>query len=431
MNKFFYFIKSKTRIFCRQSLNVGFFLAVRQIKRTNIWTTIFIIFIMLFTFLNLVVVNGILVGLIEGSRQAYINQYSGEIIIKPAKDRPFIKDSYKINKVLENMEEISAFSFRYITSGQVESDYQRSNKKDQPADAVSAQIVGINLADEESVTNLSKLVVEGSYLRDDNLDEILVGSNLLEKYNLGVSDGATLKNVQIGDRVILFLGEVAQEYKIRGIVKNKISEVSRRIYLSDKVVRKLIGRNDYNVNEIAIRIKDKCCPLDTKNKILKDANINLADVSVETWEESQGQFFNDITRTFNLLGSVIGLISLFVSSITIFIIIFINAINRKKYIGILRGIGICDSSIQLSYLLQSIFYVGVASLVGLLILYLFLTPYFQANPIDFPFSDGILYAPIEETFFRLLILFLVTIIASYIPAKLIVRKDILNSILGK
>jgi hypothetical protein len=52
------------------ALRVGFLIGLRQIQRANIWTTSLIIFIMMLTFLNLVGVSGILVGLIEGSVKA-------------------------------------------------------------------------------------------------------------------------------------------------------------------------------------------------------------------------------------------------------------------------------------------------------------------------------------------------------------------------
>jgi hypothetical protein len=41
------------------SLRVGFFLATRQLRRSNPWSTSLIVFVMILTFLNLVVVSGI------------------------------------------------------------------------------------------------------------------------------------------------------------------------------------------------------------------------------------------------------------------------------------------------------------------------------------------------------------------------------------
>ena len=119
------------------------------------------------------------------------------------------------------------------------------------------------------------------------------------------------------------------------------------------------------------------------------------------------------------------------ATITIFIVIFINAITRRKFIGILKGIGINGQAIEISYILQSSFYAILGSGIGLFIIYAFLVPFFIAHPINFPFSDGILVAPISETMIRVALLVFATIIAGYIPARMIVRKNTLDSILGR
>lgn len=133
----------------------------------------------------------------------------------------------------------------------------------------------------------------------------------------------------------------------------------------------------------------------------------------------------------NLLGRFIGSIGIVVASITIFIIIFINAISRRQQIGILKGIGIERRAIEIAYVIQAAFYAFTGSLLGALFTYGFLIGYFERNPIKFPFSDGILVAPPEETFIRFIILFIVTLVAGLLPAWLISRQNTLNSILGR
>jgi putative ABC transport system permease protein len=143
------------------------------------------------------------------------------------------------------------------------------------------------------------------------------------------------------------------------------------------------------------------------------------------------EFLNQIRLAFSLLGNVIGLIGIVVASITIFIVIFINAVTRRKYIGIMKGIGISERAIEFSYILQSIFYALVGGLIGMAIVYFLLVPFFDAHPLNFPFSDGILVAPVNETVFKFVLLMLVTLVAGYIPARSIVKKNTLDSILGR
>jgi putative ABC transport system permease protein len=152
---------------------------------------------------------------------------------------------------------------------------------------------------------------------------------------------------------------------------------------------------------------------------------------VQTYIDAQPQFLRDMIQTFSMLGAAFSSIGLVVASITIFIVIFINAITRRKFIGILKGIGIHGQVIEFSYVFQSIFYAILGSALGLLIVYGVLVPYFANNPINFPFSDGILVAPLDETLFRIALLVVSTLIAGYIPAWMIVRKNTLDSILGR
>ena len=66
-----------------RALRIGFLLGFRQIQRANLWTTTLIIFVMMLTFLNLIAVSGILVGLIAGSERAVQEKSLGDIIITP------------------------------------------------------------------------------------------------------------------------------------------------------------------------------------------------------------------------------------------------------------------------------------------------------------------------------------------------------------
>jgi hypothetical protein len=64
-----------------RSLRIGLLLGLRQIQRASLWTTSLIIFVMMLTFLNLIAVSGILVGLIEGAEQAVRKSALGDVVI--------------------------------------------------------------------------------------------------------------------------------------------------------------------------------------------------------------------------------------------------------------------------------------------------------------------------------------------------------------
>ena len=196
----------------------------------------------------------------------------------------------------------------------------------------------------------------------------------------------------------------------------------------DSEAKNLIGDGG-NYGQIALKLNDGADVVAVKQKLI----LSGVDKSgkVQTYVDAQPKFLKDIINTFNLLGNVLSSIGLVVASITIFIVIFINALTRRKFIGILKGIGISGQAIEVSYIFQSIFYALLGSGVGLVLVYGLLVPLFLAHPIDFPFSDGILVAPLDQTIVRMGLLVLATLIAGYIPARMIVRKNTLDSILGR
>jgi putative ABC transport system permease protein len=133
----------------------------------------------------------------------------------------------------------------------------------------------------------------------------------------------------------------------------------------------------------------------------------------------------------SILGNALSSFALIVAAITVFIVIFINAVTKRKFIGIMKGIGISPRAIQVAYVIQALFYGAVGSAIGLVLTFGFLEPFFRTHPIDFPFSDGILAVTPTGAAIRVVILLVVTVFAGYLPATLIVRKNTLDSILGR
>ncbi len=412
-----------------QFIRLGFFLAWRQVRRASPWTTGLIIFVMTLTFLNLVVVSGILVGLIEGAVEANKEYYTSDILISKLPKKTFIEQSPRIISIINSFPETEAVSARYLGSGSIEANY-RTAAKEEEIDKAGGSFVGINPESEESLTGVSRFVIDGEYLKPTDYDQVLIGAYLLKEY-FPVESSAiqTLSNVHVGDKVRITIGEIMREMTVKGIVKSKVDELSYRVYFVDSQFRSLIGRNDYNVGEISVKLKPGSDPRAYKEALNRSGVSEYA--RVQTFEDAQPKFLQDIKNTFALLGNMISSIGLVVASITIFIVIFINAITRRKFIGILKGIGVSGRTIEVSYVFQSFFYAACGSIIGLVILYGFLKPFISAHPINFPFSDGILVAPLLSTMIKVLILVITTIIAGYIPARMIVRRNTLDSILGR
>jgi putative ABC transport system permease protein len=411
------------------TIRIGFFLATRQIRRASLWTTTLIIGVMVLTFLNLVVVSGILVGLIEGSIRQWRQEYTSDVIVTPLDQKDYIENSENILSLIATIPEVKAVSPRYTSGAVLEANYQTKTEREK-ANTASGQVSGISPYAEDAVTGLGGKIVEGEYLTPTDFDQVVLGYFLLSQYVLIDSPNfSALKGVSVGSKIRIKVGSVTREVRVKGIVLSKVDNVRRGIFMNDTQLRSMIGRDANNVGEIAILLTAGADPIAVKERLLAAGVGDQA--KIQTYEDAQPQFLKDIVQTFNILGNAFSSIGLIVSSITIFIVIFINAITRRKFIGILKGIGIHGGAIEASYVFQSIFYAIIGSSMGLLLVYGFLVPYFAQNPINFPFSDGILVAPLDGTMLRILLLVVSTVIAGYIPAWMIIRKNTLDSILGR
>jgi putative ABC transport system permease protein len=412
------------------TIKVGTFLGVRQLRRANIWTTLLIVFIMMLTFLNMVVVSGILVGLIDGGNIANKKQYTGNVIMTKLSGDPYINNTQNILKTLPTIPGVTRWNERYSVGANFEANYLTRRDFNTERDTIGTQLVGFDPVGEDNLTNMSDYVIEGDYLDPNQSGYILIGSNMLRRFSSAFGDGfGSLDGMYPGDRVKVTVNGKTKEFIVKGIVKSKVGEVSFRAYITKNDFLQFVERPSLNADEIAIASDGIVSDDSIKQSLVQYGFDRFA--KIQTATESIPDFLIQMKTAFALLGGVIGFIGIIVASITIFIVIFINAVTRRKYIGILKGIGVTSGAIEFSYILQSFFYGIIGSGLGIILIYTVFVPLLNAHPLDFPFSDGILSAPISGTMIRFIILMIVTLIAGFLPARMIVKKNTLDSILGR
>lgn len=413
-----------------QNVKVGWFLARRDIQRANIWTTLLITLVMTLTFLNLVVVSGILVGLIQGSEDAEKKYSIGDLVISPFLNKAAIEETPRVVEIVKTIPGYKNHTVRYSGSARVESNYRTTIAPDELRDGAGAALLGIDPIQEEKFSGISKFVIRGDFLTPQDQDSILIGKNLLYEFTPIEAPGfQTLKNVSIGSRIKVTVGDVSKEYVLKGIISSKVDAFDTSVVALSSEVRKMTGRSDLNAGTIAIQLLPETTPVAAQQFLIANGVDALA--RVQTAEEAFPKFLKDIKATFNILGVAISGIGLVVASITIFIVIFVNAITRRRFIGILKGIGIHQKAILYSYIIQALIYAFLGTAIGMLLVFFLIKPYFAAHPINFPFSDGILVATLSGTFIRAAVLMVATLIAGYIPARIVIKQNTLSAILGR
>lgn len=410
-----------------QDIALAWFLAVRAIRRASLGTSALIISIQILTVLNLLLVNGILVGLIQGSETTYRLSYSGEVFVTPLITRDRVENTDQIMNDIRQDPDVTAVSMRYIGSAQIASIPARSGLKDVP-NQTGTTVAGLDPADENNVTKLSSQIIAGRWLEPTDTNGIVLGNRLLQQYFDVPIERGILRDVKLGDKVSVSFGTSTREFHVIGIVFSKIDPVARRAYMLDRQFLALTDKYDLNAGEIAVTLKPGVNPEGWRDK-MKAKNYGMG-AQIKTARDSMGSFFKEVTDTFGLIANIIGGIALLVAAVTVFIITFINAVTRRKFIGILKGIGVTERSIEIAYVLQAMFYAAIGVAVGIGII-LILKPYFDKNPIDFPFSDGILSVTTSGVLIRSAVVLLVTLFAGYFPARRIVHGNTLDAILGR
>ncbi len=413
-----------------RDIRLALFLATKTLSRSSRATLVLILFIMTLTFLNLVAVSGILVGLIDGGNNANREQYTSNVIITRLAGKTTIKNTPEIIQFLNDNPFVDKFSVRYGLGVSIQAGYGDRSDFTKKADSISTQLLGVEPEIENSITNLSRYVKEGSYLNPNETGYILIGADTLKRYNSNFGDQFdSISDLYVGDKVLVRSGSKSYEFIVKGIVDTKVGEVSFRAFVPTRELKLLTEDGAQSASEIAIQTKKPAYDAYLK-QMLVDQGFDSG-AKIQTSDQAIPDFLNQIKLAFGILGNMIGLIGLIVAATTIFIVIFMNAVTRQKYIGILKGIGIAPRVIICSYIFQSLFYAIVGGVLASCIVYLGLVPLIDRNPIDFPFSDGILSAPIRGTVIRFIILLVISFFAGLIPAWRIVRRNTLNSILGR
>ncbi len=429
--------------------DVGFFLGTRQIKRGSIWINLLIISIMTLTFLSLVVIPGILIGLTEGSFKQYREYLTGDLYLTPRAQKDSIVNTNDIIRVLDTLPEVETYSVRHKIATTVEAGYIKRDDFTKDIESLGVNAYVINPEREEATTGLSQFIIKGSMLKEGESGQLLIGANLLKEYSGFADLFEPLENVEVGEPVRVTLQGAANEgfeqdsalrngntkpgqrseFIVKGIIDSKVNDLSSTIFITEQDYRRIAKKYSLQAQEIVIKHRENISDEQFKNIALSYGFDEYAKVRTAT--EAIPQFLSKIQTTFALLGNLIGFIGIVVSSITVFIVIYINALTRRKFIGILKGIGISEAAIEASYVIQSLFYALIGIGLGSLILYGFLVPYFAQNPLDFPFSDGILVADVLPTLLRASILTVITMVAGFLPARIIVRQNTLDSILQR
>lgn len=403
------------------SFKISFFLAKKSISKGNKSTIALTILIMALAYINLVFISSILMGIIDTMNRQAINNQVANIVIEPEKDETYIKQVKSILKKINSVPGVVGSSAHYTVGAVFSFD---ENKDGENINTGSFAVKSIDPKDEKRTTIIYKGIVSGSYLDENDRNKIILGKEIAGGF------GASMENqslgVKVGNKIELsFKNGIKREYEIKGIFDAKNIDSDMMAFITQKEMESILNLND-RASEIIVKTKDTG---NEEKYIRQFREMGISEEEIKPWGEYMGMV-DSLSNSLGVIRIIISMIGLIVAGITIFIVIFISVINKRKQIGILRAIGIEEKIITRSYVMQAIFYAILGVGMGLLLTYFFLIPYFKKNPLDFPMGPVTLVATFEDLAVNSLSLVAAAIIAGFVPSWQATREDIVKAIWG-
>jgi len=237
-----------------------------------------------------------------------------------------------------------------------------------------------------------------------------------------------LGGVRVGSLVdVTYSNGVVRTYKVKGVMEGTFELIDLNALMHYKEIEDVFGLGGKEATSVVIKLKDNSDSEKVKEKII-GAGVKEP---VFTSDEKSDAILRQAMQSIGMIDVVSKFVSLIIGAALILIIIYINVLNRKKEIGILKAIGITPSSIVISYAFISMFYVSMGILAGL-VLYFVLMYYFIVNPVTF--YDTIKIIPeiqgglIIKSISTMLVM---SVVAGILPAWRVSKESILEAIWGR
>ncbi len=318
-----------------------------------------------------------LFGLQDLMVRSIINLFSSHITISAQQEprvKAYIPDQHDIRAEIETIPGVIATSRHYLLAGSIGFD----KLKNGVFKYISGAIVAIDPEEEKRVLDIHTFLMDGEWLDPSDHDQIILSSALAGGY--GLFAPSDLGGVRVGDKVrIVYANEVSRPYTVKGIYNDAIGLFETFITTEEaESVLSTFGE----ASQILVKADIESTSLDTLVRRIEDVAPKL---KIQPYTVLLGSFAAFLDAL-DLIAAIVSVISVLVAAITMFVLMYVNAINKRRQIGILKAIGIKTEIIVTSYLLQSLFYSVCGVIIGYFLVFYILTPFFDMNPIDVVFG---------------------------------------------
>ena len=405
-----------------KNLKISFFLAYKSIVRGNKGTLSLTVLIMTLAFVNLIFISSIFMGIVVSMNEGAIENEFSNIVIEPGVDENYIKQVANMQSLIDSTPGVMGSAAHYV-AGAIENFDENKDGKD--IKSTSRPIKSINPENEKRVTKIHENMVAGEYLQKSDRDKIILGREISGGYEASLEEGMSI-GVDVGDEIeVIFGNGVKRDYEVKGIFSTKNIGADQMIFITEKEMESVLGTHNM-ASEILVKIEQT----GQEDKYIKEfRRIGITEEDIKPWTEYMGMVAS-VMGSFNMISGILGIIGAIVAGITIFIVIYVSVVNRRRQIGILKAIGMKEKIIINSYILQALFYAILGISLGMIIVFVLLVPYFLNNPLNFPMGWVSLAVTQNNLIISSVSLFVAALIGGFIPSWQGAKQSILDAIWG-
>jgi putative ABC transport system permease protein len=400
-----------------KSLRVAGLLAGASIKRGNIGVILLIIIILTIISLNSLFIPGLLQGLISGANSQLRNTYSSDVIVESSTAQPLLSNVDSLINKIDAIDGVAGAAPINVIGAQFVFGTQRTD----------ADVYSVQPDMENQVFTINKSMIEGTYLSPGDTDQIILGVQLAgaSKPNLDLY-ARSLLTVRAGDVVNVIYGDGLQKsYTVKGIFYTEFLQTDIEAFVTQTEMEKINPLTKNAASSIHVKVKSDSDIPDVINKI----NGIQSGFKILKWEDYAG-IVRSLTDSFNIINVILNVINLLIAGITVFIVTYIDVVNRKRQIGVQRAIGITPGSITLSYLMRAVFYSVTAIVLAILLFAFVVAPLETRYPFYFPFGAVYLVIGPADILRMTVIVISVSLLASFLPVRGIMKMKIMDAIWG-
>lgn len=396
-------------------IKIPFFLTRRYLQHGNKWTLFLIVVLMSIAFINLVFVTSLFNGIIESSNNQVINTNTGHIIMMPHDGSDVIEDSgAAVDKILKTGGVVAA-SPQFFVPGRISYNKIGGNW----------QILAIDPSMEKKVTNVHAKMISGAYLEDGDTDKIIIGRQIAGGDDIEMN-AVSFRGAKVGEKVTLSVQGITREFTIKGIFYTKFIDTDLRAFISRRALEEMIPQLKDACSNINIRISRN----GDEKRLAGILGQSADGGTFHTWKEVAG-FMESVTESFGVINALMTMVGMMIAAVTIFIVIYVDISSKRQEIGVLRAIGIKPYLIRFSYVLQSVVYSLLGVLLGGAVFFFIIVPYMEKHPFEMPIGDAVLVVNHANFAFRSALIVVVGTVSGFIPAFIITRQKLLDSIFNR